>query len=409
MFPIFSVRHALLRTPRLVAAYCLAAVLGTGSCVLVPAWAGVVDGNHAAQLEKLRSRIRLLRDSLDKDRTKRGALSRQLHGTEVRIADLSARLLSLNHKLSDHQTRLAQLRSRQAAEQASLDRLRATLARQVRAAYVMGRDEQLKLILNQRDPATISRMLVYYRYFAQARAKRIHEVRKQLRSLARVGQSIDQQTAQLTRLKGRRSAERDRLKQERADRAGVLARLQARIETKSQRLEHMLRNERRLQQLVQKLRHALAGVPPQPGTQRAFRRLKGRLPWPVAGTLLARYGGLREGSNLRWQGVFIGAPPGEPVRAVAPGRVVFADWLRGFGLLLIIDHGHGYMSLYGHNQVLLKQVGERVAGGEAVALTGDSGGASHSGVYFELRFQGHTINPMRWCRGSPARATVARP
>ncbi len=372
-----------------------------------PAPAASDAGASAAQLRKLRSDIKALRESLDKDRAKQGTLSRELHVTEVRIAKLTGGLHDLGAALADHRSRLQQLRTRQGDEQAALDHLRAGLARQVRAAYAMGRQEELKLILNQRNPATISRMLVYYRYIARARAKRIDEVRDHLQRLAEVQQSIDKETAQLTRLRDRRSDERDRLQKERASRAAVLARLQTRIESKSERLAHMTRNERQLQDLVQKLQKALADIPPQAGEQRPFRDLKGRLPWPVAGHLLARYGAPREGSNLRWRGVFIAAAPGQEVRAVARGRVAFADWLRGFGLLMIIDHGDGYMSLYGHNQVLLKQVGDWVEAGEPIALTGDSGGVSHSGVYFELRSHGHTINPMHWCRGRPARVAAA--
>ncbi|MEJ2686605.1 MAG: peptidoglycan DD-metalloendopeptidase family protein [Gammaproteobacteria bacterium] len=369
--------------------------------------AGPDAGASAAQLRKLRSSIKALRDSLDKDRAKQSTLSRQLHTTEVRIAKLTGSLHDLSTALAQHRSRLQQLRKRRADEQKALDHLRAGLARQVRAAYAMGRQEELKLILNQRDPATISRMLVYYRYIARARAKRIGEVRHHLQRLAEVRQSINKETVQLTRLRDQRGDERDRLQKERASRAAVLAHLKARIESKSDRLTHMTRNERRLQDLVRKLQKALADIPAQAGKQRPFRDLRGRLPWPVAGHLLARYGAPREGSNLRWRGVFIASPPGQEVRAVARGRVAFADWLRGFGLLMIIDHGDGYMSLYGHNQALLKQVGDWVEAGEPVALTGDSGGVSHSGVYFELRSHGHTINPMRWCHGRPPRVATA--
>ncbi len=401
-------RHPRHREFRVGAVRWFAALVLACCLAPAPALAGPTAGASAEQLQKLRSGIKALRHSLDKDRAKQGVLSQQLQATEVRIAKLTERLHDLGDALADHRRRLEQLRGRQADEQAALDRLRAGLARQARAAYAMGRQEQLKLLLNQRDPATVSRMLVYYRYIAQARAKRIGQVNEHLQRLATVRQSIDKETAQLTGLRDQRSDERDRLTKERADRAAVLARLQARIESKSQRLEQMTRNEQRLQQLVQKLQQALADIPPEAGEQRPFRDLKGRLPWPAAGSLLARYGAPREGSNLRWRGVLIGAPSGDKVHAVARGRVAFADWLRGFGLLLIIDHGNGYMSLYGHNQVLLKQVGDWVEPGETIALTGDSGGATHSGVYFELRAHGHTIDPMRWCRGRPSRAAAAR-
>jgi len=361
----------------------------------------------AAKLKALRARIAELRDSLGKDRERQGTLSRQLHATEQKMAELGTRLHDLDGKLKAHSARLATLKRKRGKQQAALAKLRDSLARQVRAAYMMGRQQQLKLLLNQQDPAKVGRVLVYYRYLSQARAQQIDAAREHLHRLASIEQSIQAETDRLSKLRDSRADERRQLTDQRDRRTAVLAKLEKRIHGKRDRLARMNRDAQRLERLVRQLRHALSDIPPEAGRKRPFRQLRGKLPWPAAGQITARYGQRRDGP-LRWHGVFIAAPAGEPVHAVARGRVAFADWLRGFGLLLIIDHGHGYMSLYGHNQSLLKQVGDWVEAGDTVALTGDSGGVAHSGVYFELRADGHTINPSHWCRGDPRRRSASR-
>ena len=267
----------------------------------------------------------------------------------------------------------------------------------MRAAFVIGRQGFLKLLLDQRDPGAVSRNLRYYDYFNRARARRIHAVTKELDRIDTLRASIAHQMDALHRLQARQRQEKGSLQDQQRARGEVLAKVNARIKTRSQRLARMVDNEHRLETLLQRLRQALSDIPDTAGNL-PFRRLKGRLQWPSKGTIENRFGDSRRLGNLKWHGVLIDAGMGADVHAVYHGRVAFADWLRGFGLLIIIDHGDGYMSLYGHNQSLYKEVGDWVETGEVIASVGNSGGRNHPGLYFEIRHNGVPTNPVLWCR-----------
>ncbi|MDE2089868.1 MAG: peptidoglycan DD-metalloendopeptidase family protein, partial [Gammaproteobacteria bacterium] len=236
------------------------------------------------------------------------------------------------------------------------------------------------------------------------RTARIQTVTAHLDELDTVEAAITRHTSALGRLRASEQDEQRTLEASRRARRQVLAALDAEIHNKGQELERLQRNARALQKLIDSLRRAPANVPAG-GARTPFAALKGRLPWPANGRVLARYGQPREVGVLKWQGVLIAAPLGGPVRAVWYGRVVFADWLRGLGLLVIVDHGHGYMSLYAHNQNLYVKTGDRVQPGRVIAAVGDSGGARRPALYFEIRDRGRPVNPFRWCRGTPAEVT----
>jgi septal ring factor EnvC (AmiA/AmiB activator) len=261
-------------------------------------------------------------------------------------------------------------------------------------------------------------MLTYYDYLNRARVDRIGEIDRKLAEIDVLQQAIAQQAEALEDLHNQRAGQLQALQESKASRRQILVKLGAEINTKQQRLEALLQNERNLSELVIKLRRALAAIPPEPAPAPApssappsrsatgpapkdgapFARYKGRLSWPARGKITARYGSSRQVGALTWRGVMIGAEEGGDVKAIYRGRVAFADWLRGFGLLIIIDHGDGYMSLYGHNQNLARGVGDWVERGDVIATVGNSGGEDSAGLYFEIRHNGVPDNPLQWCR-----------
>lgn len=386
-----------------------AGLLLTASVLSVPLCEAADDPQQAnTELAKLRERMGTLQQQLQASRTQESTLARQVREVEQRIGRLSTSLRTVKKQLRDGESRLNELQDSYAKTNSDLEAERQLLARQLRAAYMLGRQEQVKLLLNQEDPARFGRALTYYRYLNQARLTRIGKVEIMLHQLDQLQQDIGAQREALTQTESQQRAEMVELDQERLGREALLSKLQTEIRDQGGQLAQMQKDEKRLEKLLKDLQHALADLAPGGGQHQPFAKLKQKLPWPVSGQLVAGFGDAREVGNLRWRGAFIAAPASREVHAVARGRVVFADWLRGFGLLVIIDHGDNYMTLYGHNQALFKQVGEWVAPGDVVASVGDTGGMARTGVYFELRHKGEPINPAKWCAGKPSAAQVKR-
>jgi septal ring factor EnvC (AmiA/AmiB activator) len=348
------------------------------------------------QLQALQARIQKLQQSLETDRERKDQLQQSLRAAEREIGLAQRQLRRLQQQLADSERRLQRLEAAYAGELGQLARLREQLARDARAAYSVGRQERVKLLLNQEDPAAVGRMLTYYRYFAQARTTRIADVNQHLDELARLETASAAERRDLARLHGEQQQKTASLQEHQQQRQRVLARLQGDIRSKDTELQQLARDEKRLQELVRSLQDLLADIPRSTGAQRPFKERKGSMGWPVRGTLAARYGTQRALGDLTWRGVLIDAPAGSEVRAVAHGRVAFADWLRGFGLLMIVDHGDGYMTLYGHNQSLYKEAGEWVDTDEVIAAVGASGGQGEAGLYFEVRHNGRPVNPVSW-------------
>jgi murein hydrolase activator len=365
--------------------------------------------HHSNQLEQLRQQIQSLRQELDSDQQRKRGLQNQLRSSERHMGKVVALLKRLKRQLRQQQRELKKLRKQRSNLQNKLQTQRISLARQIRAAYSIGQQEYLKILLNQQDPAAVTRTLTYYDYFNQARLKRIKNIDANLVELQELEEQIHRKTTTLKQNKTEQSAEKTQLERTRQHRANVLSRLQQQMLAKGQRLSLLQEDERRLQRLMDSLALTPTITPKADdlGTERAehtpFAHLRGKLNWPSRGKITARYGSKRKIGKLKWQGVTIKAPEGTEVRAISHGRVAFSDWLRGFGLLTIIDHGDGYMSLYGGNQSLFKEVGDWVAGGEVIANIGNSGGRSSAALYFEIRHNGKPSNPLKWCRNHPKR------
>ncbi len=354
----------------------------------------------ARELERLQQRLEALRAERDAVRSRFNRDQKALREVERRIGRTVRELKALERKLRTRRRKLRELRREEGALRRKLATQRELLARQVRAAWMIGRQEYLKLLLNQEDPARLGRVVVYYRYFNAARQKRIDAVRDTLEALARIAGQVREETARLETLRQRTLERQQALRVDRRQRRKVVARLQAELRNREQAIAHLQENERQLRAVLEAIESSLTDLLADTGMERPFASRRGKLPWPVKGKVQKLYGKVRQRSDLKWNGVRILAREGRTVRAIARGRVAYADWLRGYGLLLILDHGDGYMSLYGQNQSLFKEVGDWVEAGEPIATVGRSGGQAQSALYFEIRHNGKPTNPLRWCSGA---------
>lgn len=349
-----------------------------------------------AKLEQVQTEISGLQSKMQHTRGRYELLQEELQQTETSIGQLAQQLLRLERDLASKQRRLRQLQQRREGHSQQLQRQREELARQIRAAYMMGREDYLKLLLNQQDPSKLSRLLSYYDYFNRARATKIQAINETLERLQIVSAEIEQQTDLLKGLAANKQARRADLEQEYQSRQRILARLEQTLSGQTEALRRLQTDKQELEGLLKRLRETVAELPPAAQGSTNFRRLRGHLPHPVKGQLAHRYGDKREFGGLKWQGRVYHAQRGDPVRAVAPGRVVFADWFRNLGQLLILDHGQGYMSLYAHARSLEAATGDDIKAGQRIATVGESGGRDHPSLYFEIRHQGAPINPAPW-------------
>jgi murein hydrolase activator len=360
------------------------------------------SGNAAVQaerLQQLRTHIGDLKNELESMHGKKNALDTELEKTEKDLGAVASDLRLLDRKIGQSRATLDELGHERQESRKKLQAVQVILARELRSAYVLGQQQQVKLLLSQDDPTAIARLMTYYGYLSRARADRIHGITSVLNELALIEQQVSEQKEGLEKLKDEKIAESGRLKQMQANRKQVLVSLQAQLRKKSDELATLQRDEQNLQQLVDSLRRALMDIPPSTAPLKSISPLKGKLVWPVEGRIGMPFGAVQADGKLRSRGVLVSASAGADVHAIARGQVVFADWLRGFGLLLIIDHGKGYMSLYGYNRSLFKEVGDRVEAGDLIATVGDSGGRERAGLYLELRKDGRPFDPAPWFAG----------
>jgi septal ring factor EnvC (AmiA/AmiB activator) len=327
------------------------------------------------------------------EQVERDRLTRELRTAELSVGRLRDMLSDLRRERAEGAARRAALNSEKRTREAQLDQNRDALAGQLRAAYLIGRQEPLKLLLNQQDPARAGRMFVYYSYFGHARAGQIHLIADDVERLSQLESELEAEDEKLAELEKRQRAQLNELEQARARRGAVLANLEARSHSRTQNLERLRSQQAVLEKLLRELRAAMERFPVEGND--AFTRLRGKLAWPVSGHLVARFGDARAG-GVRWDGVLVATERGAPVKAVCQGRVIYADWLPGLGLLAIVDHGDGYLSLYGHNERLYKAAGEPVAAGDTIAAAGDSGGSPRPELYFEIRKGGKPVDPRPW-------------
>ena len=351
------------------------------------------------ELEGVRERISALKQSMDEAAEERDRLAGELQDLEVAIAEQRMRIAEIEREQSKTTARKKQLDDTLAQREAHLDDESAALAAQVRSAYQSGSQEKIRLLLNQRDPATLGRLMAYYNFLNDYRAENIAAVIAEIRELDVLRGQIAAEEARLADLAKSRYAELTRLNQSQEERSELLLSLRDRIKREGVEVERLAAQEKDLTRLIAELTSILSDYPIS--SEDPFSEYKGRLTWPVAGTRLHDVGQPRGGNTLKWNGVVLQTTRGTEVRAIYHGRVAFADWLAGMGLLVIVDHGEGYMTLYGYNETILKKAGDWVAPGDVIATVGDSGGQSEAGLYFELRSGARPVNPRSWITRRP--------
>ena len=414
-------------------------------CVLQPAMADE-RAQTQQQLDATRQDITELKKLLGKLQEEKSGVQKDLRGTETEMGKLEKQVQELQKELKKSESELERLDGEKKKLQSARVEQQRLIAIQARAAYQNGRQEYLKLLLNQQNPEKFARTLTYYDYLSTARLEQLKSFNETLRQLANVEQEIADQQNQLLAQKSSLDSQRDELDKVRKERQQALAKLNSDVKARDAKLQARQQDQADLakvlktieetlarqareaeearqkaliaQQEAEKKRQrdaaALATDAPRKPARAApgplvssagesfggpFATARGKLPWPVDGRLLARFGETRgDDTRTKWDGVMISASAGSQVHAVHGGRVVFADWLRGAGLLVILDHGNGYLSLYGHNQTLLKAAGDVVKAGESISTVGNSGGQDTPALYFAIRQQGRPSDPAQWCR-----------
>jgi septal ring factor EnvC (AmiA/AmiB activator) len=358
--------------------------------------AGAAQASQQDDLEKLRKRISVLQQDFDKSNESKAEAADNLRESERAISNSNRKLHELAQQQQSANRELSQLQQRASAIDKELQGQQAMLGRLLYQQYMDGGEQEyLKLLLNNDDPNQVARELRYYEYIARNRAATLQSLRNGRARLQTVTDQARKKSDEIASLQAEERDQRQLLERDKHAHQLMLNRISQQMKQQRREIGHLQRNESRLSQLVEKLAHVL------PDTQAdsvAFKSLKGKLTLPVKGKVTNRFGARRPESTMAWTGWFLRTSPNQPVKAVAPGRVVYADWLRGFGNLLIIDHGQGYMSLYGNNETLYKQVGDSLRGGDLIATVGSSGGNADSGLYFELRFEGKPFDPGKWVR-----------
>ena len=368
-----------------------------------PAGAGASE----KELRELRSRIEALQKGLADAEESKNEAADALRESEREISEANRALRELGLQSREINRQIAALGAESRQREEALKAQQALLADLLYRQYLGGQLEPLKLLLNREDPNEIARRLHYFSYVSRARARLIADTRASLAQLGQLSREAGEKAAELAAITAENNAQRARLEREKRARNQLLTRISRDIQRQRREIGTLKRDETRLTRLVESLARLVARSKPAPRLKNErvpqasagdspFLELKGRLNLPVRGELANRFGSPRSDGGVLWKGLFILARAGEEVRAVADGRVVFADWLRGFGNLLIVDHGDAYMSLYGNNEALYKRVGDPIRGGEPVAAVGASGGNADSGLYFELRHQGRPLDPLDW-------------
>ncbi len=347
------------------------------------------------QLKALKKNIAELQKWLDEAKGERKEALTALRKVELEVNRSARRIRQVSADIRELKSRLQALHQRRAELLAASNQQAQLLARQVRAAHKIGKQEYLKVLLNQEQPELVARTLEYYEYFNRARTDQIETLKQVMTQLEESEKQIILENEALQLARNELEEKQDELKNIKFKRKKIVLALESNIKNKGSKLEKLLADREQLQQLLKAVEEAISELK-MPDASIPIGKLKGKLPWPTKGKIVRHFGSRDVASSTRWNGLIISAPEGRDVNAIHHGRVVFANWLRGFGMLVIIDHGNGYMSLYGHNQALYKETGDWVNPSEVIASVGNSGGQENSGLYFEIRRNGNPENPQKW-------------
>jgi septal ring factor EnvC (AmiA/AmiB activator) len=365
-------------------------------CLEARAADNLTQAEAESRLSQLKTEIGSLKESLERARTSLLDEQKALEAADLDIQSNALELRKLESIRRGHDQELATLNAERQTYLHSIDNRREILAKQIMTAYRLGRESRLKLVLNQDSPALLSRTLAYYDYFSRSQASQINELRQVLLTLDGMQIKIAVELTALDEVQKNQQAVLNNMKNQRNERQAIIENLSGQINTDEARLSELQRNRMDLEQLLEQLSDVLSDIPADLGKRISPADMKGNMPIPVKGRVKHAYGQPRT-AGLRWQGWLIAADSGIDVKAIAYGRVAFSDWLRGYGLLMIIDHGDGFMSLYANNESLLREVGDWIEPGAAISTVGTSP-LNGAGLYFEIRKDGKAMDPAVWLK-----------
>ncbi len=372
----------------------ISTVLSCALCLL-PLQA-IAAEDERAKLAALKNAISSLEKQLNERDRDKSKLAAELKKNEIAASTSSKKIRLLNSKIESRNTKLADLGKQQTELKAGIQKQHAAVSEQLAAAYKMGAQEPIKLLLNQEDPQQLARLLKYYNYVVDARNEKIAHYMGDIEQLSTVRNQLSEERRLLNSAKVELEKDRQELLANNKRRQSTLKQLNASLQSDKSKLDKLLKQRTALEELLKDVRSVVKKMPLKtpPGGQ-SFVSQKGQLRWPLKGKVAHSFGSKRSGS-LRWDGWLIGAKIGEPVTAVHDGQVIFSNYMRGFGLLIILNHGDGYMSLYAHNEELLKDTGDWVLSNETISRAGDTGGLNKPALYFEIRKKGQPADPKIW-------------
>jgi len=350
------------------------------------------------QLEAIQSKIKKIKTAIDVKEDSKSRYATQLQKLEKNIGVVASEIRSTEKQIQQSKTELKSLRQTRKKHQKQLVKENETLAEQVYAAYTLGKQERIKLLFSQQSATNMQRNLVYYQYFSNARVNLIKDVQQSIETILSTESSISLASQALEKNYQQLKSQKTQLSKDSARRKTIISSLDSQIKKQGGHLNQLQDEASQLQSLIESIETMLIETPEPELSREAFAKMRGKLAWPVSGKVKRLFGRHKPLSDLLWQGIIIEAPAGRHVKAISYGRVAFADWLRGMGNLIIIDHGNSYLSLYGHNESLFKTAGEWVEPGDIISSIGNSGGQNKSGLYFEIRKKGKPQNPSKWCK-----------
>jgi murein hydrolase activator len=368
---------------------------------------GTAYASQQEELENLRKRIATVQRDMEKTSESKSEAADALRESERAISNSNRKLAELSAQQRAADNKLGKLKEQQRKLRNDIAGQQTLLGQLLYQQYLGGQQEYLQLLLSNKDPDQVARDLRYYQYIARSRAVWLSALRDSLAALNTVGMAAQEQLAKLSSLRAEQAAQKRTLEKEKLARKRMLKEISLQLHQQRRKINRLQRDESSLARLVERITKILAqpesqslfrneNLPDNRFDGRPFEQLKGKLTLPVIGEITNRFGAPRPDSTVQWKGLFLRTSSGQAVKAIAAGQVVFADWLRGFGNLLIVDHGKGYMSLYGYNETLYKQVGDIVRGGDTIASVGNSGGNENFGLYFELRHESKPLDPLKW-------------
>ncbi len=363
--------------------------------------------HYQGKLEILQKSIAKIQHHLTGTKKQRSEVLTELKKLESEISKNAIVLKALDEDVQKTRKQKTKLERDLVQLKKQLQGQQSALSEQMRSAYSMGHQQNLKMLLNQQNPALLGRTQEYFNYFNRSRTQQIDTFSETIKRKKRTESELKQTLITQNRLLQTQKEKKRKRQKQRLQRKSLLAELGNKIKNQENTLSSLESSRGRIENLLKSLGELLADIPTNPSENRPFVAQKGKLPWPAKASFLSKFGQSKNQGDLKWNGVLLKAEFGAPIKVISHGRVAFSDWLQGFGFITIIDHGDGYMSLYGNCESLFKQAGDWVSAGDVIATAGDSGGQPQSGIYFEIRSRGKPVNPAKWCTSKATHATNA--